>query len=115
MPSRVKGSDISLAEGHGQEQQLTHIKLHIAPACKNLSTDNKPAIRIFFFQLRQKKKKLHSAHKCLTIWKYILGQFKQDWLPSVLFKIAMVKHPFSQLGKQKMYFFCNGGVCRGCR
>lgn len=48
-------SYLSLAEGHGQEQQLTHIKSHITPACKNLSTDNKPAILIFFFFNSDKK------------------------------------------------------------
>lgn len=64
---------LSLAEGHGQEQQLTHSKSHITPACKNLSTHNKPLILIF-----TPTKKLHSGDKCLTIWKYILRQFKKQ-------------------------------------
>lgn len=50
---------LSLGEGYGQEQQLTHSKSHITPAYKNLSAHNKPLILIF-----TQTKKLHSADKC---------------------------------------------------
>lgn len=39
---------LSLAERHGQEQQLTHSKSHVHQPYENLSTHNKPLILILY-------------------------------------------------------------------
>ena len=82
---------LSLAEGHGQEQQLSYIIVHRTSPWL-VKTHSLKTNCSFWFLLRQKKWH-HSSDKCLTIWKYILG------------KIAIAEHPLSQLRQQKLYFF----------
>lgn len=83
---------LSLAEGRAQEQQLTHSKSQVSPACKNLSAPNKPLILIF------------TLTKKSPIQQINVEQFGNTYLVNLNrlaafcpLKIAMAEHPFSQL------------------
>lgn len=104
---------LSLAAGHGQEQQLTHSKSHITPAYKNLPTQNKPFIQMVDWSSIHTTNVKHCRNTYL-INLNTLAEFCP--LP-----IAVIECSCSQLCKQEMYLvFLNnrtwrGGTLRLCR
>lgn len=93
------------------------------PACKKKAILSQQNTHWNFHRKGGKKQKeeeeFHSADKCLTTWKYILCQFKRDWLHSAPPRIncdGLSDHSANYVDKRCIFSLLlgAGGVRGGC-